>query len=167
MVNLNNVVTNRLLLNKGIKIQDGCQSNSIISAAGLLVSHHQLFWKKDNPPINMPKQIDLIPVLVFTTYTGVDSENLGLHGPVSAIFSISTIISRWVKTMNFYSSSSNYHRCMVFTSRYLFSMQKRKIEWARNILPVSKPPSMQYGYHGYHAIRLPNAWAIIYQTIWN
>ena len=34
---------------------------------------------------------------VFTTNNDVDSENLGLHGPANIIFSISTIISWWVK----------------------------------------------------------------------
>ena len=34
---------------------------------------------------------------VFTTNNDVDSENVGLHDPASTIFSISTIISWWVK----------------------------------------------------------------------
>ena len=46
----------------------------------------------------------------------------------------------WVKTRNFYSSNSNYHRCKIFTSRYMFSKEAKTIELIRNRLPVSKNP---------------------------
>ena len=46
----------------------------------------------------------------------------------------------WVKTRNFYSSNSNYHRCRIFTSRYMFSKQARTIELVRSRMPVSKAP---------------------------
>ena len=46
----------------------------------------------------------------------------------------------WVKTRNFYSSNSNYHRYKIFTSRYMFSKQAQTIELVRNRLSVSKTP---------------------------
>ena len=73
---------------------------------------------------------------IFITNYDVDSENLGLHGPASAILTISNIIKRWAKTRNFYSSNSNYQRCMIFTSRYMFSKQAKAIGLVRNRLPI-------------------------------
>ena len=46
----------------------------------------------------------------------------------------------WVKTRNFYSSNSNYHRCKIFTSRFMLSKQEKTIELVRNRLPVSETP---------------------------
>ena len=46
-----------LLFNKSVKIQDGCQSDSIIPAADFFsMLHYQLFWKKGITTMNMPKQ---------------------------------------------------------------------------------------------------------------
>ena len=48
----------------------------------------------------------------------------------------------WVKIRNFYSSNSNYHRCKIFTSRYVFSKQAKTIELVRNRLQNSPVSNM-------------------------
>ena len=53
----------------------------------------------------------------------------------------------WVKTRNFDSSNSNYHRCMMFTSRYMFSRQVKTMELVEIDCQWAKLPNRQYGHH--------------------
>ena len=75
----------------------------------------------------------------FIIIDDINDENLDLHGAASSILTISTM-DMMSQTKNFYSSNSNYPRCKIFTSRYMFSKQAKTIELVRNRLPVSKIP---------------------------
>ena len=87
----------------------------------------------------------LILVWIFITNDDVNSENLGLHGPASAFLTISTTDMVSQNYRNFYSSNSNYNRCMIFTSRYMFSKQAKTTELVH--CQWAKLPNMQYGHH--------------------
>ena len=97
---------------------------------------------------------------IFITNDDVNNENLDLHGPASSILTISTMDI--VKTRNFYSSNSNYHRCKIFTSRSMFSKQAKTIQLVRTRLPVSKTPQ-----YPIWPPFLPEMFVIPYQTIWH
>ena len=75
---------NSLLFNKSVEIQDYFFFNVTLST---------ILKKKLLLPWTCQTKLVLILVWVFTTNNDDDSENLGLHGPASTIFSISTIIS--------------------------------------------------------------------------
>ena len=64
------VVTKRVLLNGGLKIQDGCQSWPLIAAKKLFLLH-QLFWKK-----SYGHKCDNTKSLVFMTNDDVDADTI-------------------------------------------------------------------------------------------
>ena len=97
--------------------------------------HYQLFFKKSITTINMPKQTG------FNSCVRIHNEWwFWWWTPTWPCQYHVLNINHYImasQTRNFYSWNGNCHTCMVFTSRYLFSVQTRTIELGRNRLPVS------------------------------
>ena len=87
--------------------------------------HYQLFWKADTKICHI---LFLILVWVFMiTNDDVNNENFFFCMALPVLFWQFQPWALWVKIRNFFSSDSNYHRCKIFTSRYMFSKQAKTI----------------------------------------
>ena len=118
VMNLNKYFGSSLLFNKSVKIQDGCQSNSIIPAAE--------FFFNVTLSIILCGYSHQIMVLIV---------KLGVTWPCQYHFLNINLYIMVSQTRNFYISSSNYHTCMVDVY-----FQCKQGELGRNRLPVSKAP---------------------------
>ena len=102
---------NSLLFNKSVKIQDGCQSTQLF----LLQNFFQCCIMNYLTILcGYSQQIMMLIVKLRVTW------------PCQYHFLSINHYIMVSQTRNFYSSNSNYHTCMVFTSRYFFLSKQRQ-----------------------------------------